>query len=103
MLARLEGEVVTAEDVAGATFADLGLGEGITKALTGLGAVSPFPIQAATIPDALAGAQRARPRPHRQRQDHRLRCRARRAADAQLAASRAARAAVAGWAALRAR
>ncbi|HEY8318177.1 MAG TPA: DEAD/DEAH box helicase [Amnibacterium sp.] len=55
VLARLAGEVVTAEEVAGVTFADLGLGDGITKALSGLGAVSPFPIQAATIPDALAG------------------------------------------------
>jgi superfamily II DNA/RNA helicase len=55
VLEHLQGEVVTAEDVAGVTFADLGLGEGITKALTGLGAVSPFPIQAATIPDAIAG------------------------------------------------
>ncbi|MGN6742029.1 MAG: DEAD/DEAH box helicase [Amnibacterium sp.] len=55
VLERLEGEVVTAADVAGATFADLGLGDGITKALAELGAVAPFPIQAATIPDALAG------------------------------------------------
>ncbi len=55
VLEHLEGEVVTAEDVAGATFADLGLGDGITRALAALGAVSPFPIQAATIPDALAG------------------------------------------------
>lgn len=55
VLERLHGEVVTAEDVAGATFADLGLGEQITKALAELGAASPFPIQAATIPAALRG------------------------------------------------
>jgi superfamily II DNA/RNA helicase len=55
VLEHLAGEVVTAQDVAGLTFAELGLGEGITKALAGLGATSPFPIQAATIPDALAG------------------------------------------------
>jgi superfamily II DNA/RNA helicase len=55
VLEHLKGEVVTAEDVAGLTFADLGLGEGITKALAALGATTPFPIQAATIPDALAG------------------------------------------------
>jgi len=55
VLEHLAGEVVTAADVAGATFADLGLGDGITKALADLGAVTPFPIQAATIPDAVAG------------------------------------------------
>ena len=55
VLEHLQGEVVTAADVAGVTFADLGLGEGITKALAALGATTPFPIQAATIPDALAG------------------------------------------------
>ncbi|MDQ1512187.1 MAG: hypothetical protein QOC59_29, partial [Microbacteriaceae bacterium] len=55
VLARLEGEVVTAEQVAGVGFADLGLGDGITRALGELGATTPFPIQAATIPDALAG------------------------------------------------
>jgi superfamily II DNA/RNA helicase len=55
VLARLEGDVVTAADVAGRSFADLGLGEQITKALADLGATSPFPIQAATIPAALQG------------------------------------------------
>ncbi|TDS79959.1 DEAD/DEAH box helicase [Amnibacterium kyonggiense] len=55
VLERLEGEVVTAADVAGRSFADLGLGEQITKALAELGATEPFPIQAATIPAALAG------------------------------------------------
>ncbi|MGN6444638.1 DEAD/DEAH box helicase [Amnibacterium sp.] len=55
VLDRLQGEVVTAEQVAGRSFADLGLGEQITKALAELGATEPFPIQAATIPAALAG------------------------------------------------
>ncbi|MDQ1530691.1 MAG: hypothetical protein QOE37_796, partial [Microbacteriaceae bacterium] len=55
VLDRLEGEIVTADEVAGISFADLGLGDGITRALGELGATTPFPIQAATIPDALAG------------------------------------------------
>ncbi|MEU0451904.1 DEAD/DEAH box helicase [Streptomyces sp. NPDC006129] len=37
------------------TFADLGLPEGIVRKLAQNGVTSPFPIQAATIPDALAG------------------------------------------------
>ncbi|MGP3734943.1 DEAD/DEAH box helicase [Streptomyces sp. GDS52] len=37
------------------TFADLGLPEGVVRKLTQNGVTSPFPIQAATIPDALAG------------------------------------------------
>ena len=37
------------------TFGDLGLAEPIVRKLTQNGVVSPFPIQAATIPDALAG------------------------------------------------
>ena len=55
MLARLQGEVVTADEVAGVGFAELGLGQQITRALAELGATEPFPIQAATIPDALEG------------------------------------------------
>ncbi|WP_406452695.1 DEAD/DEAH box helicase [Streptomyces sp. NBC_00876] len=39
----------------GITFADLGLPEGIVRKLAQNGVTSPFPIQAATIPDALAG------------------------------------------------
>ncbi|MEZ3182189.1 DEAD/DEAH box helicase [Streptomyces pimonensis] len=38
-----------------ATFADLGLPEGVVRKLAQNGVTSPFPIQAATIPDALAG------------------------------------------------
>ncbi|MFE5843616.1 DEAD/DEAH box helicase [Streptomyces niveus] len=37
------------------TFGDLGLPEGIVRKLAQNGVVAPFPIQAATIPDALAG------------------------------------------------
>ncbi|TXS72077.1 DEAD/DEAH box helicase [Streptomyces sp. sk2.1] len=37
------------------TFADLGLPEGIVRKLAQNGVTEPFPIQAATIPDALAG------------------------------------------------
>ncbi|WP_156723508.1 DEAD/DEAH box helicase [Streptomyces apocyni] len=37
------------------TFTDLGLPEGVVRKLTQNGVTAPFPIQAATIPDALAG------------------------------------------------
>ncbi|WNI16264.1 DEAD/DEAH box helicase [Actinacidiphila sp. ITFR-21] len=40
---------------AGITFGDLGLADGIVRKLVQNGVVTPFPIQAATIPDALAG------------------------------------------------
>ncbi|MWA12136.1 DEAD/DEAH box helicase [Streptomyces sp. BA2] len=43
------------EAPAGPTFGDLGLPEGIVRKLAQNGVTSPFPIQAATIPDALAG------------------------------------------------
>ncbi|WP_447049581.1 DEAD/DEAH box helicase [Streptomyces rosealbus] len=39
----------------GPTFGDLGLPEGIVRKLAQNGVTAPFPIQAATIPDALAG------------------------------------------------
>jgi superfamily II DNA/RNA helicase len=42
-------------DAAPVTFADLGLSEPVVRKLTQNGVVTPFPIQAATIPDALAG------------------------------------------------
>ncbi|MFJ6986272.1 MULTISPECIES: DEAD/DEAH box helicase [unclassified Streptomyces] len=51
-------EVVTADEAdeePGLTFADLGLPEGVVRKLAQNGVTSPFPIQAATIPDALAG------------------------------------------------
>ncbi len=55
VLERLTADAVVAKDVEGITFRDLGLGENITRTLDDLGAVQPFPIQAATIPDVLAG------------------------------------------------
>ncbi|MGW0189738.1 DEAD/DEAH box helicase [Streptomyces sp. NPDC003362] len=51
-------EVVTeaaAEAAPEITFADLGLPEGVVRKLAQNGVTTPFPIQAATIPDALAG------------------------------------------------
>jgi superfamily II DNA/RNA helicase len=55
VLERLEAEAITATEVEGVTFGDLGLGGNIVRELATLGAASPFPIQAATIPDVLAG------------------------------------------------
>jgi superfamily II DNA/RNA helicase len=55
VLERLEAEAIQASDVVGVTFAELGLGANIVRELAALGAVSPFPIQAATIPDVLTG------------------------------------------------
>ncbi|MET1053082.1 MAG: DEAD/DEAH box helicase, partial [Mycetocola sp.] len=55
VLERLEAQATLATDVEGVTFADLGLGGNIVAALAELGAASPFPIQAATIPDVIAG------------------------------------------------
>ncbi|TAM68219.1 MAG: DEAD/DEAH box helicase [Microbacteriaceae bacterium] len=55
VLGRLEAEAITASEVVGVTFAGLGLGGNIVRELEALGAATPFPIQAATIPDVLAG------------------------------------------------
>jgi superfamily II DNA/RNA helicase len=55
VLERLEAQVLTAGDVEGKTFRDLGIGDNITRQLASMGAEAPFPIQAATIPDVLAG------------------------------------------------
>ncbi|WP_353807781.1 DEAD/DEAH box helicase [Agromyces sp. SYSU T00194] len=55
VLERLEAEAISAEAVEGVTFADLGLGGNIVRALGDLGAEHPFPIQAATIPVVLEG------------------------------------------------
>ncbi|WP_428934925.1 DEAD/DEAH box helicase [Streptomyces sp. ACT015] len=53
------GEAVEAveavEETAQVSFADLGLPEGVVRKLAQNGVTVPFPIQAATIPDALAG------------------------------------------------
>ncbi|RXZ50011.1 DEAD/DEAH box helicase, partial [Agromyces binzhouensis] len=55
VLERLEADAIQAEQVDGIRFADLGLGGNIVRALSDLGAESPFPIQAATIPVVLEG------------------------------------------------
>ncbi|PPG17528.1 RNA helicase [Rathayibacter sp. AY1C6] len=55
VLERLEATATLAVDVEGVTFGDLGLGGNIVRMLTELGAAAPFPIQAATIPEVLAG------------------------------------------------
>ncbi len=55
VLERLEADAIQAADVEGVTFESLGLGGNIVRALAELGAASPFPIQAATIPDVIAG------------------------------------------------
>jgi len=52
---RLEAQSVVAAAVEGQGFGDLGLGQNIVKALAELGAPSPFPIQAATVPSILEG------------------------------------------------
>ncbi|MFE4641150.1 DEAD/DEAH box helicase, partial [Streptomyces sp. NPDC056730] len=48
-------EAGKADETPGLTFGDLGLPDGIVRKLTQNGVTAPFPIQAATIPDALAG------------------------------------------------
>src|SRR6218665_1028674 len=53
--ARLDAKITRPAEVAGMTFAELGLGDNIVRSLAELGAAEPFAIQAATIPDALAG------------------------------------------------
>ena len=53
--ARLEAQAVQAAEVEGMTFADLGLGSNITEILANMGARTPFPIQAASIPAVLDG------------------------------------------------
>ncbi|QDZ15193.1 DEAD/DEAH box helicase [Humibacter ginsenosidimutans] len=55
VLERLQAEAIEASDVDGVSFGDLGLGGNIVRALSELGAEAPFPIQAATIPEVLAG------------------------------------------------
>ncbi|WP_164234221.1 DEAD/DEAH box helicase [Microbacterium hydrocarbonoxydans] len=52
---RLEAQAVQAVEVQGVTFADLGLGSNITETLANMGAETPFPIQAASIPAVLEG------------------------------------------------
>ncbi|MFT4214737.1 MAG: DEAD/DEAH box helicase [Microbacterium sp.] len=52
---KLQAEAVQAEEVADVSFASLGLGDNIVRALADLGAPTPFPIQAATITPILDG------------------------------------------------
>ncbi|WP_413354809.1 DEAD/DEAH box helicase [Microbacterium sp. 1P06AB] len=52
---RLQAEAVDAASVEQASFADLGLGQNIVRTLEGLGATSPFAIQAATVRPILEG------------------------------------------------
>ena len=52
---RLEAEAVQATEVADVTFGDLGMGSNIVEVLKNMGAETPFPIQAATIPAILEG------------------------------------------------
>jgi superfamily II DNA/RNA helicase len=55
VLERLTAQAIETTEVDGLGFADLGLGDNIVRALTALGAETPFPIQAATIPIVLEG------------------------------------------------
>ncbi len=52
---RLQAEAIQAGEVADTTFGDLGLGDNIVRELSDMGAATPFPIQAATIPAILDG------------------------------------------------
>ncbi|VXB43126.1 ATP-dependent RNA helicase RhlE [Microbacterium sp. 8M] len=52
---RLAAQTVEAAEVADVTFADLGLGSNIVEILRNMGAETPFPIQAASIPAVLEG------------------------------------------------
>lgn len=52
---RLEATTAAADAGAGTSFGDLGLGDNLVRQLAALGASEPFPIQAATIPQVIAG------------------------------------------------
>ncbi len=55
VLARLEAQAVDATDMQSSGFGELGLGQNLVRVLSELGADTPFPIQAATIPSVLEG------------------------------------------------
>jgi superfamily II DNA/RNA helicase len=55
VLARLEAQAVDATDMQSSGFGELGLGQNLVRVLAELGAETPFPIQAATIPSVLEG------------------------------------------------
>ncbi|SFR51330.1 Superfamily II DNA and RNA helicase [Microbacterium azadirachtae] len=52
---RLAAQSVQAAEVADVTFGDLGLGSNIVEILSNMGAETPFPIQAASVPAVLEG------------------------------------------------
>ncbi|WP_345436998.1 DEAD/DEAH box helicase [Microbacterium gilvum] len=52
---RLEAQAIQTDDAVEVTFAEIGLGDNIERALAALGADKPFPIQAATIPPIIEG------------------------------------------------
>ena len=52
---KYEAKLTTVDEAAGQTFAGLGLGQNLVRTLGELGADRPFPIQVATIPDAIKG------------------------------------------------
>jgi len=52
---RLQAQAIQAVELEGVSFGDLGLGGNIVNTLAELGAPTPFPIQAATIPEILGG------------------------------------------------
>src|SRR5690606_26092033 len=52
---RLDAQTAAADAGAGVSFGELGLGDNLVRQLTALGASEPFPIQAATIPEVIAG------------------------------------------------
>ncbi|MFS0734274.1 DEAD/DEAH box helicase [Microbacterium sp. 1P10UB] len=52
---RLQAQAIQAEETTEIGWSDLGLGQNIAGVLVELGAPTPFPIQAATIPEVLAG------------------------------------------------
>ena len=56
----------------GATFTSLGVPAPLAAVLTAAGIDAPFPIQAAVLPDALAGSRHPRPGPDRLGQDSRV-------------------------------
>ncbi len=55
VLERLDAQTVAADAGEGLTFGDLGLGDNLVRQLAAMGAAQPFPIQAATIPEVIAG------------------------------------------------
>lgn len=55
ILQKYPATVISADTAVAERFQDLGLSDALTTVLTGMGAAAPFPIQSATIPEALTG------------------------------------------------